>query len=83
MVVNEQGFQPVKVALRAGTPATCLVPSDGRQDLRHRSRIPVLDIRQALPLKEPGQIEFTPAETGEIAFACGMNMLRDAVSVVQ
>jgi plastocyanin domain-containing protein len=32
-------------------------------------------------LNEPVVIEFTPAKTGEIAFACGMNMLHGTVVV--
>jgi plastocyanin domain-containing protein len=34
-----------------------------------------------LPLNEPVAIEFTPAKTGDIAFACGMNMLKGVVVV--
>jgi len=30
---------------------------------------------------EPVDIEFTPAQAGEISFACGMNMLRGVVVV--
>jgi plastocyanin domain-containing protein len=42
---------------------------------------PSLNITRPLPLNEPVVIEFTPAETGEIAFACGMNMLSGTVVV--
>ena len=30
---------------------------------------------RALPLNESVVIEFTPAKSGDITFACGMNML--------
>jgi plastocyanin domain-containing protein len=36
---------------------------------------------RALPLNEPVTIEFTPEEAGEVAFACGMNMLKGVVVV--
>jgi plastocyanin domain-containing protein len=42
---------------------------------------PSLNIKRALPLNHPVQIEFTPSTTGEIAFACGMNMLKGVVVV--
>ena len=42
---------------------------------------PSLNIKRALLLNEPVAIEFTPAKTGDIAFACGMNMLKGAVVV--
>jgi len=32
-------------------------------------------------LNEPVEIEFTPAEPGDFAFACGMNMLHGIVVV--
>lgn len=40
-----------------------------------------LDIRRDLPLNQPVPIEFTPPRTGEIAFACGMNMLKGSVVI--
>ena len=42
---------------------------------------PSLNIKRALPLNEPVVIEFTPAKSGDIAFACGMNMLHGTVVV--
>jgi plastocyanin domain-containing protein len=40
-----------------------------------------LSIRRDLPLNRPVAIEFTPEKAGEIAFACGMNMLHGTVVV--
>ena len=40
-----------------------------------------LNIRKALPLNEPVAIDFTPQKAGEIAFVCGMNMLKGRVVV--
>ena len=40
-----------------------------------------LNIRREPPLNVPVTIEFTPDTPGEIAFACGMNMLRGTVVV--
>ncbi len=39
-----------------------------------------MKMRRALPLNEDVEIEFTPA-AGEIAFVCGMDMLRGTVVV--
>ena len=41
---------------------------------------PSLNIKRVLPLKEPVLIECTPAKAGELAFACGMNMLKASSS---
>jgi plastocyanin domain-containing protein len=43
--------------------------------------VPSLNTKRALPLNEPVVIEFTPAKSGDIAFACGMNKLKGVVVV--
>ncbi|MEQ1646291.1 MAG: cupredoxin domain-containing protein, partial [Pyrinomonadaceae bacterium] len=40
-------------------------------------------IRKKLPVGETVLVEFTPTEAGEIAFACGMDMLRGKLIVVE
>jgi plastocyanin domain-containing protein len=42
---------------------------------------PAFEIKRALPLNEPVEVEFTPREAGEIAFACAMDMLRGTIPV--
>jgi Cu+-exporting ATPase len=42
---------------------------------------PSLNIKRELPLNTPVTVEFIPGKTGEIAFACGMNMLHGTVVV--
>lgn len=81
IVVNEQGFEPAKVALRVGMPARLTFIRTTDKTCGTAVVFPSLNIKRALPLNEPVQIEFTPAKSGEIAFACGMNMLRGAVVV--
>ena len=42
---------------------------------------PSLNITRALPLNQAVDIEFTPKRTGDVAFACGMNMLKGVIVV--
>jgi plastocyanin domain-containing protein len=42
---------------------------------------PTLKVKKELPLNQSVAIEFTPGDAGEIAFACGMNMLRGTLVV--
>jgi len=42
--------------------------------------IPSLNIKRALPLNQPVDVEFTPAK-GEIGFVCGMGMLKGTIVV--
>lgn len=81
IVVNERGFEPAKVALRPGTPARLTFVRTTDKTCGTEVVFPSLKIKRALPLNEPVQIEFTPTKSGDIAFACGMNMLRGAVVV--
>ena len=81
IVVNEQGFDPAQVSLRAGTPARLTFIRTTDKTCATEVVFPPLKIKRALPLNEAVEIEFTPAKTGDIAFACGMNMLKGVVVV--
>jgi hypothetical protein len=81
IVVNDQGFEPAKVTLRAGTPVRLTFIRTTDKTCGTEVVFPSLNIKRALPLNEPVVIEFMPAKAEEIAFACGMNMLRGAVVV--
>lgn len=83
VVVTEQGFEPAKVSMQAGTPARMTFLRTTDKTCGTEVVFPSLKIKRALPLNEPVVIEFTPAKTGEIAFACGMSMLHGTVVVVQ
>ncbi len=81
VVVNEQGFEPAKVTFRAGAPARITFVRTTDKTCGTEVVFPSLNIKRALPLNEPVVIEFTPAKSGDIAFACGMNMLQGTVVV--
>jgi hypothetical protein len=81
IVVTEQGFEPAKVTLRAGAAARLTFIRTTDKTCGTEVVVPSLDIKRTLPLNEPVVIEFTPAKTGDIAFACGMNMLRGTIVV--
>ena len=81
VVVSEQGFEPAKVTLRAGTPARITFVRTTDTTCGTEVVFPSLNIKRALPLNQPVVIEFTPAKSGDIAFACGMSMLHGSVVV--
>jgi cobalt-zinc-cadmium efflux system membrane fusion protein len=81
IVVNEQGFEPAKVGLRAGTPVRLTFVRTTDKTCATEVAFASLNIKRALPLNQPVVIEFTPTKAGDIAFACGMNMLRGTVVV--
>jgi plastocyanin domain-containing protein len=81
VIVGEQGFDPASVTLRAQIPARVTFLRTTDKTCATEVVLPSLNIKKALPLNQPVVVEFTPAKTGEIAFACGMNMLRGSVVV--
>ena len=81
VTVSEKGFEPSKVTLRAGAPARITFLRTTDKTCGTEVVIPSLNIKRALPLNEPVVIEFTPATSGDIAFACGMDMLHGTIVV--
>jgi len=81
VAVTEQGFEPARVPLRAGVPARLIVKRTTDNTCGTEVVVPSLGVKRALPLNTPVTIEFTPAKAGDVAFACGMNMLKGVIVV--
>jgi cobalt-zinc-cadmium efflux system membrane fusion protein len=81
VIVSEQGFEPARVTLRAGTPARITFLRTTEKTCGTEVVFPSLNVKRALPLNEPVVIEFTPTKSGDISFACGRNMLHGTVVV--
>jgi plastocyanin len=81
VTVTEASFEPQRITLRAGTPARITFTRTSDKTCATAVVFASLNIRRELPLNVPVSIEFTPDKAGEIAFACGMNMLHGTVIV--
>lgn len=81
VLVTEKGYEPARLTVRAGQPARITFVRMTDKTCGTEVVFPSLNIRRPLPLNEPVVIEFTPRESGEIGFVCGMNMLRGNVVV--
>ncbi len=81
VILGEQGYEPANVTLRAGAPARLTFVRTTDKTCGTEIVFPSLNVKRSLPLNEPVDIEFTPAKAGEIAFACGMNMLKGVLVV--
>ena len=82
VAVTEKGFEPDKVSFRSGVRARLTFVRMTNETCATEVVFPSLNVKRALPLNQPVVIDFTPAKTGDLAFACGMNMLK-GVAVVQ
>jgi RND family efflux transporter MFP subunit len=78
VTVNDKGFEPSRLALKAGVPARITFVRTTDQTCATSVVIAGLNIRRELPLNQPVTIEMTP-KTGEVAFACGMNMFHGTI----
>ena len=81
VTVTDASFDPQRLTLRVGVPARLTFTRTSDKTCATAVVFASLNIRRDLPLNQPITIEFTPEKTGEIAFACGMNMLRGTVVV--
>ena len=81
ILVNEQGYEPATIALRAGVPARLTFLRTSDKTCGTEVVFPSLNIKRALPLNEPAVIEFTIAKSGNVAFACGTDMLHGTIVV--
>ena len=81
ITVGDTGFQPSRLTLRAGVPARLTFTRTSNTTCATSVVFPSLTITRELPLNARVVIEFTPRQAGEVAFACGMNMLRGTIVV--
>ncbi len=80
--VGKTGFKTDSLALRAGVPARLVFTRTEEGGCAFQVKIPEFGIEPTdLPLNEAVAIEFTPTESGNYTFLCGMNMLKGAILV--
>jgi plastocyanin domain-containing protein len=79
--VSSAGYEPQRIAARAGWPLKLAFFRVDAQNCGRVVRFPDLGIERELP---PGQIvviEATPQKSGVLAFSCGMNMMKGELLV--
>jgi plastocyanin domain-containing protein len=82
IIVRNDGYSPAMVELEEGVPARLVFIQEGTSRCSEQVHIPAFGIeRTSLPVGEETVIEFTPDETGEFAFICGMDMLEGTLLV--
>jgi membrane fusion protein, heavy metal efflux system len=81
VLVTEQGYEPAKVMIRAGTRSKITFIRTTEKTCGKEVVFPSLNVRRALPLNQPVTIELAPNASGEIGFVCGVNMLQGTVVV--
>ncbi len=78
IVVNERGYTPATVKVKAGQPVQLTFDSQG-ESCGNTVVIPALDKTVKLKVGEKKTINFTPQAGQTIAFACSMKMFKGEV----
>jgi plastocyanin domain-containing protein len=81
ITVSKNGFEPKSLGVKKGQPVRLAFIRTDEENCGDEIVFPKQDIKKKLPLNETVLVEFTPAESGEIGFTCGMNMLRGKILV--
>ncbi|WP_238154467.1 heavy metal translocating P-type ATPase [Ornithinimicrobium sufpigmenti] len=81
-VTVKGGYSPDLVEVVQGVPVRLVFDRQESGDCSSRLVLPDFRINQALPAYASTTVDFTPQQTGEFGFACGMNMLQGRVRVV-
>lgn len=80
VTITEKGFEPARVTASAGAPVRVTFLRTTENTCAKEVVLPSLNVKRPLPLNEPVVVEL-PQKAGEVAFTCGMNMLRGAVVI--
>ena len=79
--VTMKGYQPSRIPVRAGEDVTLVFLRGEPNECAAELVFPALGIKKELPVGKPVAIPIRAEKPGEIAFSCGMDMLRGKLEV--
>lgn len=81
ITVTSDGFVPANITVKRGEPVKLIVTRKTDRTCAKEIVIKDYGINQALPLDKPVTIEFTPKKSGQVRYACGMDMITGVLVV--
>ena len=81
ITVTKDGFTPSTVTLRAGAPARLTFVRVTDETCAKEIVVASLNVKRALPLNKPVDIDFTPGKAATIEFVCGMAMFKGSIVI--
>jgi len=79
--VTADGFEPDKVPAKKGQPLTLVVTRTTDKTCATEIVMKEYGIDTPLPLNKPVSVTFTPSRSGQVRFACAMDMIGGVVVV--
>jgi plastocyanin domain-containing protein len=81
ITVSEKGFTPDRVSVKRGEPLQLVVTRTTDRTCAKKIVVPDANVDAALPLNKAVTLNVTPTKTGEMKYACGMDMLSGVLVV--
>jgi plastocyanin domain-containing protein len=81
IVISKRGFEPKEISAKKGQTVKLEFFREDGENCGEELVFPKQNIKKSLAVGATETVEFTPQETGEIAFTCGMDMLRGKLIV--
>lgn len=80
-ILVDAGYSPANIVVKKDTPVILNIFRKDPSDCLDQLIIPEWNIVRTLPLNKEIAVTFTPQETGEFPFHCGMNMFHGKIIV--
>ena len=81
ITVSKNGFEPSEIKIEKDKPVKLAFYRADTENCGGEVVFAKLNISKKLPVGETVLVEFTPTDSGEISFSCGMNMMKGKVLV--
>ena len=79
--ISQQGYAPAYVRVKRGQTVRLVFYRADQNNCGEELVFPALNIKREIPVRRPVVVTLTPRRTGEISFACGMDMYRGKILV--
>ena len=82
ITVTNNGYYPKVISLKKGVPVHLTLKTIDVQSCSRSFTIPTLNIQTLLPITGETSIDFTPKDSGPLAFSCSMGMYTGLFNVI-
>ena len=79
--VTDKGFEPAEIHVKKGEPLRLIVTRTTDDTCAKKLVVKDAGVRKDLPLNTAVSVELTPTKTGELRYACGMDMVSGVLLV--
>jgi plastocyanin domain-containing protein len=81
VTVTKNGYAPDKIDVAANEEVTLVFTRTENTECGSEVQIPSMNVKKPLPLNQPVAIAFKTDKPGEVAFQCGMDMMKGTLVV--